>query len=56
MASCVAPYSSMQNIVGEVILEERDRLSALAEKHITVHISKALPELITMECDKKSRE
>jgi len=43
------PYSAMQKIVSKAILEERSRLAALAEEHITVHTSKTLQELITTE-------
>jgi len=42
-------YSSMQDIVSKAILEERDRLSIMAEKHITREVNKALQELITAE-------
>jgi len=42
-------YSTMQKIISKAIIEERERLSAFAEQHITKDVEKTLQELLTLE-------
>ena len=49
-AKVVLPaYSTMQKIISKVIIEERERLSAFGQQHITRDVEKTLQELLTLE-------